>query len=160
MRERPFKQARILVVDDEPQNVRYLQDVLGWAGYEHVEGVTESRHALARFLQFDPDLVILDLLMPEKDGFDVMKEIQEAAPEDDYLPILVLTSDTSREARRRALGEGARDFLTKPMSPTEVRIRVGNLLETRFLALRCRRLERALAERGEPEADSRVGTVS
>lgn len=136
-----LKNSRILLVDDEPQNVRYLEDVLRWAGYERIESTTDARQALPAFLRFQPDLVILDLLMPELDGFAVLEAIQEHRAEDDYLPILILTSDVSREARRRALGAGAKDFLTKPMSPTEVGIRVGNLLEARFLHLRCRQLE-------------------
>lgn len=153
MREEILKHARILVIDDEPQNVRYLKDVLSWAGYERIESTTDSKQALPSFLRFQPDLVILDLLMPELDGFAVLEAIQEHLDEDDYLPILILTSDVSREARRRALGGGARDFLTKPMSPTEVGIRVGNLLEARFLHLRCRQLEERLdVEDREEEA--------
>ncbi len=138
------KRARVLVVDDEPQNVRYLLDVLSWAGYENVEGLTDPHEVMPRFKEWNPDLVILDLLMPEMDGFAVMEGIRREVPSDTYLPILVLTSDISREARRRALGSGARDFLTKPMSPTEVRFRVANLLETRFLFLECDRQRRAL----------------
>jgi putative two-component system response regulator len=138
------KRARVLVVDDEPQNVRYLLDVLSWAGYENVEGLTDPNEVIPRFKEWNPDLVILDLLMPEIDGFAVMEGIQREVPSDTYLPILVLTSDISREARRRALGSGARDFLTKPMSPTEVRFRVANLLETRFLFLECDRQRLAL----------------
>lgn len=154
MRDGSLKQARILVVDDEPQNVRYIQDVLGWAGYENVEGLSEPKQALARVRQFDPDLIILDLLMPEKNGFELMDELAAWLSDDTFVPILVLTSDITREARRKALSAGARDFLTKPMSPTEVRIRVGNLLETRFLHLRCRRLERLMEElRPSPDSD-------
>lgn len=155
MREEILKHARILLVDDEPQNVRYLQDVLRWAGYERIEGTTDSKQAFPTFLRFQPDLVVLDLLMPELDGFAVLEAIQEHLDEDDYLPILILTSDVSREARRRALAGGARDFLTKPMSPTEVGIRVGNLLEARFLHLRCRQLEERLGD-GAARDDERA----
>lgn len=155
MKDEILKQARILLVDDEPQNVRYLEDVLRWAGYERIESTTDSRQALPTFLRFEPDLVVLDLLMPELDGFAVLESIQEHLEEDDYLPILILTSDVSREARRRALGSGARDFLTKPMSPTEVGIRVGNLLEARFLHLRCRELaDRLEGDDGADDAEA------
>jgi len=135
MREEQHKQARILVVDDEPQNVRYVVDVLTWAGYEDVEGLTDPIEAVARFADYAPDLVILDLLMPGLDGFGAMEAMREQLPADEYLPFLILTSDISSESRRRALTSGAKDFLTKPMSPTEVRLRVENLLETRFLYL-------------------------
>lgn len=147
------QRARILVVDDEPQNVRYLQDVLEWAGYEHVEGLTNPLEVLPRFRRLQPDLIILDLLMPELDGFGVLEAVGEEIPADAYLPILVLTSDISREARRRALAAGARDFLTKPMSPTEVRLRVANLLETRFLYLECERLRRELTVRASDSTE-------
>ncbi len=136
--------ARILVVDDEPQNVRYLQDVLEWAGYENVTGVTDPREVLELVRRLRPDLIVLDLLMPEMDGFTVMEAIQSETDEEAYLPILILTSDISREARRRALSSGAKDFLTKPMSPTEVRFRVANLLQTRSLWLECQRQRQLL----------------
>lgn len=138
MREEQRKQARVLVVDDEPQNVRYVVDVLTWAGYENLEGLTDPIEAVSRFADFQPDLVILDLLMPGMDGFDAMDAMREQLPEDEYLPFLILTSDISSDSRRRALSSGAKDFLTKPMSPTEVRLRVENLLETRLLYLELR----------------------
>lgn len=137
MRDDQRKNARIMVVDDEPQNVRYVTDVLQWAGYETVEGLTDPIEAIGRFPDLEPDLVILDLLMPGMDGFGVMEAMLETVGDDVYLPFLILTSDITSESRRRALSSGARDFLTKPMSPTEVRLRVDNLLETRFLYLEC-----------------------
>lgn len=152
LRDEQQKQARILVIDDEPQNVRYITDVLNWAGYEQVEGVTDPLEAAGRYHEMDPDLVILDLLMPELDGFEVMEAIQETLPDDAYLPILVLTSDISSESRRRALSGGAKDFLNKPMSPTELRLRVDNLLETRFLYLKCASQSQARSARS-PRAD-------
>lgn len=145
-----------MVVDDEPQNVRYVTDVLEWAGYEKVEGLTDPLEAASRFEQFKPDLVILDLLMPGMNGFEVMEAMLEKVGDEVYLPFLILTSDISSESRRRALSSGARDFLTKPMSPTEVRLRVDNLLETRFLYLECARqadlLEGGDAPSREPDA--------
>lgn len=152
-----FEQARILVVDDEPQNVRYLEDVLGWAGYTRVETTSDPLAAVPLFRETRPDLVILDLLMPGLDGFEILEQLGEELDDEAYLPVLVLTADTSREARRKAMNAGARDFLTKPMSPTEVRLRVRNLLEARFLYLECRRLrgdgagdaEEFASERGE-----------
>jgi putative two-component system response regulator len=138
MQEKMLEQARVLVVDDDAQNVRYIQDVLEWAGYRQVKGTTQPSEVLAELHQYRPDLILLDLIMPEMDGFEVMEVLQEELPADGYLPILVLTSDTSQEAKRRALSHGAKDFLTKPFSPTEIRHRVANLLETRFLHLKCR----------------------
>jgi putative two-component system response regulator len=158
MRDDQRKNARVMVVDDEPQNVRYVTDVLEWAGYEVVEGLTDPREAINRFPDFEPDLVILDLLMPGVDGFGVMEAMLETVGEDVYLPFLILTSDITSESRRRALSSGARDFLTKPMSPTEVRLRVDNLLETRFLYLECAR-QANLLDRDERPASAGVSVV-
>lgn len=135
MSGRQAEDARIMIVDDEPQNVRYVVDVLTWAGYGNIEGFTDPVEAVGRFAEYRPDLVILDLLMPGMDGFATLEAMREDVDEDEYLPFLILTSDISSESRRRALSSGARDFLTKPLSPTEVRLRVDNLLETRFLYL-------------------------
>lgn len=150
MRDEQRQSARIMVVDDEPQNVRYVTDVLEWAGYEKLEGLTDPLEAIRRFPDFKPDLVILDLLMPGMDGFGVMEAMLETVGDDVYLPFLILTSDITSESRRRALSTGARDFLTKPMSPTEVRLRVDNLLETRFLYLECARQAHLLDEGDRP----------
>jgi len=150
MREEQRQQARIMVVDDEPQNVRYVTDVLEWAGYETVEGLTDPLETVRRFEEFKPDLVILDLLMPGMNGFEVMEAMKAKMGDDVYLPFLILTSDITSESRRRALSSGARDFLTKPMSPTEVRLRVDNLLETRFLYLECARQAHMLGRDDPP----------
>jgi len=148
-----------MVVDDEPQNVRYVRDVLEWAGYETVEGLTDPLEAVSRFEEFKPDLVILDLLMPGMNGFDVMEALQEKVGDGVYLPFLILTSDISSESRRRALSSGARDFLTKPMSPTEVRLRVDNLLETRFLYLECARQANLLQTDDAPVAARQAAAI-
>ncbi len=147
MQEKILEQARVLVVDDDAQNVRYIKDVLEWAGYKQVKGTIQATDVLSETHRYRPDLILLDLLMPAMDGYEVMEVLQEELPTDSYLPILVLTSDTSQEAKRRALSLGAKDFLTKPFSPTEIRHRVANLLETRFLHLKCRD-QAALLESG------------
>ncbi len=157
MRQEQRERARIMVVDDEPQNVRYVTDVLQWAGYERIEGWTDPAEAVSRFAEFAPDLVILDLLMPQMDGFEVMEAMQRQIGADAYLPVLILTSDITSEARRRALTSGAKDFLNKPMSPTEVRLRVDNLLETRFLYLECSRQADLLQGRETGPPSDRVG---
>ncbi len=138
--------ANILVVDDEPANIQLLRRILEPRGFENVEATTEPAQALDLIVEQDPDLVLLDLLMPGMDGFEVLEAVGERIPEDVYLPILVLTSDHSHDAKRRALSGGAKDFLTKPLSPSEVRLRVRNLLETRFLHRRHRRQNELLED--------------
>ncbi len=125
--------ARVLIIDDEPANLTYLRHVLETEGYGELMTVPDPVDAVDRFRALDPDVIVVDLWMPRMDGFDVIARFQEMLPQGSYLPILVVTGDPTPEARRRALSLGARDFLTKPVSPSEMRLRVRNLLETRFL---------------------------
>ncbi len=130
-----ISKARILIVDDEPSNVRLLERVLELYGVAEVRSITDPRKALTCLFEFEPDLVLLDLNMPHLNGFAVMAQIKEAIPADSYLPIVILTADVSTETKRRALSEGAHDFLTKPLDNSEVVLRIKNLLENRFLNL-------------------------
>ena len=140
-------QARILVVDDQEANVRLLERILERAGYTNVATTTDSRQVLGLYGELDPDLIVLDLLMPHMDGFEVMAELGRRVPDGTYLPILVLTADATPQARQRALSMGARDFLTKPFDHDEALLRIRNLLETRFLHLRLKDQNEALEEK-------------
>ena len=133
MDEQRFRSARLLIVDDQPVNVRLLEQLLAGDGYTDFRSVTDPRQAMSVFWELQPDLVLLDLAMPELDGFQLLEQIRTEQPRDVYLPILVLTADATRESKQRALADGANDFLTKPFDYTEVLLRVRNLLETRFL---------------------------
>jgi EAL domain-containing protein (putative c-di-GMP-specific phosphodiesterase class I)/AmiR/NasT family two-component response regulator len=115
-----------------------LERLLGAAGVGRVHGFTDPRLAFAHCTSALPDLVLLDLHMPEMDGFAFMEALQILLPTGGFLPILVLTADATTDVKKRALSSGAKDFLTKPFDRTEVLMRVANLLETRALY---RRLE-------------------
>jgi signal transduction histidine kinase len=136
--------ARILVVDDEEANVRILERILEGAGYTGLLRTTDPREALILYEQHRPDLVVLDLRMPEMDGFEVLERLSVLGADEVYMPILVLTADVTPAAKRRALSMGARDFLTKPLDLAEVRLRIRNLLETRFLYRRLQEHNRLL----------------
>src|SRR5215210_4227864 len=131
---RLFKNARILIVDDEPLNVDLLRRLLERAGFARIESTNDSREAAELYVQFRPDLILLDLHMPHRSGLEVMDELNQIA-EASYLPILMLTGDDTPEAKRDALSRGAKDFLNKPFNSDEVLLRIGTLLETRFLYL-------------------------
>jgi len=133
MNDEAIKSGRILVVDDDPANVILLERILLRSGHKDVCCTTDSREAIDLFKAFGPDLVLLDLHMPHKDGFEVLAELRPLLSAHRYLPVLVLTGDPTPEARERALSMGAKDFVTKPFERTEVLIRIRNLLETRFL---------------------------
>jgi signal transduction histidine kinase len=130
-----LRQARVLIVDDEPSNVRLLERILELNGAPAIRATTDSRETLSIALEFEPDIVLLDLHMPHLDGFAVMELLKSAIPADCYLPILVLTADITAETKRRAFLAGAKDFLTKPLDHSEVVLRMKNLLENRFLHL-------------------------
>ncbi len=133
MQEESLKSARLLIVDDEPANVRLLERLFERGGYSNYKSTTDSRLAVPLFQEFQPDLVLLDLLMPHPDGFAVLEQLKPLIPEGTYFPVLVLTADVSQETKRRALSAGAKDFVIKPFDATEVLLRARNLLETRFL---------------------------
>jgi signal transduction histidine kinase/DNA-binding response OmpR family regulator len=145
---RSVADAAILVVDDDEANVDLLESMLADEGYRNVMSTRDARQAVALYDSFSPDLVLLDLHMPHLDGFGVLREIARRTPADAFVPVLVLTADITPEAKQRALSEGAKDFLTKPLDATEALLRIRNLLETRYLHLG-QQLARAAAELAE-----------
>lgn len=139
--------CRILVVDDEPLNVRVLERMLKGAGFEDVVSTSDSREALSLFREVQPDLVLLDLRMPHLDGFEILGSLRMAIPPPHDLPVLVLTGDATSDVRERILLAGARDFITKPFEMTEVLLRIRNLLEARALHLRLQEHNESLEDR-------------
>lgn len=144
--------SRILIIDDQPANLRLLEDLLGREGFTNVLSTTEPEQALAMHTAFDPDLVLLDLMMPGMSGYAVLEQLERLRGPDDFRPVLVLTADATSQAKRRALSLGAKDFLTKPFDPIEAMLRVWNLLETRWLHKRLRAL--VPGESGLPRRES------
>jgi len=125
--------AKILIVDDQPMNIRVLERTLRSLGnYENIVGISDSRQALQEVASLGPDLIMLDLHMPHLDGYEILKQLRAAIGET-ILPVVVLSADVTPDAKQRALELGATDFLTKPFDPTEVILRVKNLLQLRSL---------------------------
>jgi putative two-component system response regulator len=123
--------AKILIVDDEISHVTFLKAILANAGYTHLTSVLDPRDAIARFQELQPDLVVLDILMPGIGGIQLLKGFRALIGEDDFLPILVVTADLTPEVRREALASGAGDFMIKPYERWDLLLRLGNLLATR-----------------------------
>ena len=142
--EQNIHSARILIVDDEPANVRLLERVLQSAGYLNVVSTEDSRQVETLVEQQRPALLLLDLTMPHLDGFAVMASVKARLGPDEVLPILVLTADANAETRHRALKEGALDYLVKPLDALEVLLRVRNLLTLEHLLERERERSAAL----------------
>ena len=116
--------ARVLVVDDQPANVRLLEAILAPRGYD-VRTASSGEEALAALDADDMDLVLLDIVMPGKDGYEVCREIRER-PGTAYLPVVMVTA-SGDEQKIKALEAGADDFLTKPVNKNELLARVASL---------------------------------
>ena len=151
--------AKILIIDDEEADIRVLEWALRQARFPNFRSLTDSTKAQKEFDQFQPDLVLLDLNMPDLDGFAVLKQLRESAPAGEFLPVLMLTGENTSETRSRALAAGASDFLGKPIDYTEVMLRIRNLLQTRFLHQQAREIQTRLealstAKETNPQAKS------
>ncbi len=124
--------ATILIVDDQMTNILLLESILQNAGYIKVHSTQDPTQVVSLVKELDPDLICLDIRMPQINGFQVMGQLKIIQKEA-LLPILVLTSEEDRETRLRALESGAKDFLHKPFDKVEVLMRIRNLLETSLL---------------------------
>ncbi len=122
---------RVLIVDDEDLIVHALERVMRRQGYEQVQTTTDSRMVLSLFQEFQPDIVLLDLHMPGLDGLALLQQLGSRVPDDQFLPLVVLSGDMTAEAKQRALALGASDFVAKPYDAAEVTLRVRNLLRLR-----------------------------
>jgi putative two-component system response regulator len=147
MHKRDFLDAKILVVDDEVENVRLVSNLLAFGGFTDVVSETNSAKAVDSFQKVQPDLVILDFKMSPLDGLQVLGQIEPLVPAGSYLPVLMLTGEISREVKEGALAAGAMDFLSKPFQATELLLRVKNLLHTRLLHIELQHERDLLDER-------------
>ena len=122
--------ASILIVDDQEANVMLLEQVLRSAGYTRITSTMDPQAVRALHQQHRYDLILLDLQMPEMDGFEVMDGLR-AIEAGSYLPVLVITAQPGHKLR--ALQAGAKDFVSKPFDLVEVKTRIHNMLEVRLL---------------------------
>ena len=122
--------ARILIVDDQIANVQLLEQLLKDSGYTKVFSTTDPQQVSALHRADPYDLILLDLQMPEMDGFQVM-EVLKTNDNDPYLPVVVLTAQPGHKLR--ALQAGAKDFVSKPFDLIEIKTRIHNMLEVRLL---------------------------
>ena len=121
-------QARILIVDDNPANILLLEKMLEQEGYDNLMSTTDSRQVRYLHLKWRFDLILLDLKMPHLDGIQVMDRLADTV-RNDYLPILVITANTDRNLRLRAIEKGAKDYITKPFEIKEALYHIRNMQE-------------------------------
>ncbi len=125
----------ILVVDDSRIVRAMVSDVLRAEGYR-VREASDGREALARIQESRPDLVLLDVMMPEMDGYEVCRALRRNEREEEYIPILMLTAKGEVEDLARGLAAGADDYIAKPFDNLELLARVKSLLRIRALQKR------------------------
>ncbi len=131
-----LRSVRILIIDDTRFNIVLISKMLRAEGFEDIHFTDDSRQAATLFAALRPDLVILDLVMPELDGFEVISQIK-AHELLGATPIVMMTAELNPEIRRKALQEGVRDFITKPFERAEVIARIRNVLSSSVIPNEC-----------------------
>jgi signal transduction histidine kinase len=124
-------QARILIVEDDPVNIELMKAQLGKEGYV-IESVLDGEEALRRVSQTKPDLILLDIMLPKKSGFEVCKLIKSKA-ETKSIPVIMVTALDDMESRVKGIAVGADDFLTRPMDRAQLLARVKSMLRIKQL---------------------------
>ena len=150
--------THILIIDDEPINIKVVRKHLGSAGYHDVVTTTDAADALNVIQRERPDLILLDVMMPGVSGLDILGKIRAGA-QTAHTPVLILTAFCDLALKRDALGRGATDFLTKPVDPVELLARVRNALEAKSYADQLQRhatlLECEVVQRRQAEIEAR-----
>ena len=143
--------AKILVVDDNLSNVKMLRDRLRAAGYEVVEAY-DGEEALEKVEEESPDLILLDVMMPKMDGFEVCRRLKDDE-RTAFIPVVIVTALTDRADRIRGVEAGADDFLTKPVDHTELSVRVKSLLRIKHLYDELAKINETLEQRVQDQVE-------
>ena len=122
-----MKNATIMMVDDEPITMEVVRAFLEDAGYRNFILVEDSTRAMEQLREYRPDVLLLDVVMPAVSGFDILGMLRQE-PEFAHMPVIILTSSSDAVTKLQALDQGATDFLSKPVDPSELALRVRNTL--------------------------------
>lgn len=120
-------QPTVLIADDEPDMLRFLKSEL--SPHYRVLEAADGQQAVEKSAQFLPDIIVLDMMMPEKDGLQACREIRQNV-HTQLIPVIMLTAKADEQSKLAALSAGASDFLSKPFSTTELHVRLKNLLNS------------------------------
>lgn len=154
--------ARIMIIDDEPLNVRTVRRHLMVTGYQNFITTSDSAQALVMLGLGDPDLILLDIVMPEPGGLEVLSQIRSVA-QFEQLPVIILTAVDDSAVKAQALNLGATDFITRPVDPNELVPRVRSALMLKayhdHLKNHARQLEREVHARTEELEESRMAII-
>ncbi len=122
-----LKHSSVMIVDDEPVNVKILKKYLTGAGYENFITTSDSTEALPLIVDRQPDVILLDVMMPDVNGLEILEAIRSKL-DMQHTPVLILTAASDKDTKMTALMLGATDFLPKPVDPSELALRVRNAL--------------------------------
>lgn len=160
--EDKFRKARILIVDDQKLHTFFLEKLLKKEGYESIMCLNDTKNISNVMKNYKPDLLVLDLLMPGIDSFQIIKQLKEQR-KDNFLPILALSPEKDAESHHKALNSGATDFINIPFEDTEVLFRIRNMIESSLLHLEIRNqnqiLEMKVQERTKELHDTRLEII-
>ncbi|MEE9200815.1 MAG: HD domain-containing phosphohydrolase [Candidatus Brocadiales bacterium] len=153
--------ARILIVDDEPINLKVFGTILKGKGYDF-ETASNGTEALDAVKEYRPDLILLDIVMPDMNGYEVCQALKKSE-DTSHIPVVMVTSLLDRESRHRGLDSGAIDFLCKPVDPLELLLRIRNLLKVGefhlFLQTYNRELEAAVKKKTVEVEEAVIDTI-
>ena len=152
---------KILIADDDPVLLKYLSTVLEKYDYQYTTA-TNGIEAIEKVKAYSPDLMLLDVMMPEMDGLEVCKKLKDD-PRTRHIPIILITGSTDRELRIKGLSVGANDFLTKPIDRPELIARIRNLLRIKefedFLSNHNELLKREVEEKIRQIREGYIDTI-
>lgn len=123
-------EQRLFIVDDEQINIRVARKYLKSWGFEKIDSTSDPTEAVERIEREQPDLLLLDIMMPDISGLEILEQLR-AKPTTRHLPVIILTAHVEDDVRHEAMLRGANDFLAKPIDPLELKPRVTNVLALR-----------------------------
>lgn len=134
------------MVDDQVASTCLVTNFLNRLGYSNLSAINDPALLFERIESLRPDLILLDLAMPHLDGFQLMEQMRNKLRPEDRVPVLVITGEATAANKRRALAAGATDILAKPFDPSEMNMRLRNILEAHFLRSEIERQNRELED--------------
>ncbi len=157
------KPSRILIVENDHDTIRLATRILNSAGYEELQVLTDARQVISACREHRPDLILLALDFAQSDGLASVKLITDELADDIYVPVLVVATELSAEARAKAISVGVKDFLSKPLDSSELLFRVETQLQTRSLYTKMQSdagiLERRVEERTRELEEAQIETL-
>jgi putative two-component system response regulator len=141
-----LRRTKILIIDDEPRDVQFLEHILRRIRIENFRSTMDSGMALFLFKDFQPDLVLINWLMADANGRTVLEQLRSMIPTGVFIPIVVLIDDLTAGTTQLALASGANELIARPIDACEVVLRIANMVQVRLAQLRLSEQKQSLEE--------------